>query len=388
MRPIHSTISDSSVYQLAHKTLEKSLDWKPFRKSVSVTQLLDLLLIMAATGRTLLAVTQRFFRFCHETARQALRSNLPKADVLTDRLVDALHDVLAFSRKDRRRRWTVAIDVHNVPYYGSRVTTGIVGGQKKQGTKYFFSYATAVLIHRRRRYTVGLMAITKSTPVHQIVATLLGQIDTHGLLIGGVVLDSGFDSGETILLLQDRKVSYTVPLRRKGTGTNRRNACFAWNHGTVGEVDWVTEKTRQAVRTRVLVWKRTSQPETKVYAFSGWGDAKAVKEARRAWLGRRRYRERFGIETSYRQKNQARAWTTSRSVVYRLLLEGLAHLLRQIWVRLSERVARALGLKPKAWVALRLCDLLETLLDHLKTTYPPNALIPAACKNIQLGGSR
>jgi hypothetical protein len=375
MRPIHSTIRDSSVYQLAHKTLEKSFAWKAFRQSVSISQLIDLLLQMAATGRTLFGVVERFFNFCHETARQALLSNLPKADVLTEKLVNALHDVLTFSRKDRRRRWTVAIDTHNVPYYGSHNTAGIVGGQKKQGTKYFFSYATAVLIHKRRRYTVGLMAITKSTPVHEIVTTLLGQIDQHQLLIGGVVLDSGFDSGETILLLQSRKVSYTVPLRRKGKGTNRRNACFAWASGTVGKVDWVTEKSRTAVSTRVLVWKRSSQPETKVYAFSGWGDAKAIKEARRAWLGRRRYRERFGIETSYRQKNQARGWTTSRSVEYRLLLEGLAHLLRQIWVRLSEAIARALKLKPKTWVALRLCDLLETLSDQLKTLYQAKPLI-------------
>jgi hypothetical protein len=376
MRPIHSTISDSSVHQLAHATLERVFDWKAFRKSVSVSDLIALLLIMATTNGTLFATVKRFFHVCYETARQALKANLPKEDVLTDKLVGALHDVLTFSRQDRKRQWTVAIDLHNVPYYGSRDTTGIIGGQKKQGTKYFCVYATATLIHKRRRYTVGLCAVTKSTPMHTIVDTLLKQIDKHKLLIGGVVLDSGFDSGETILLLQKREVSYTIPLRRKGKGTNRRNACFAWESGTVGEVDWVTEKTRQAVKTRVLVWKRLGQPDTKVYAFSGWGDAKAIKEARRAWLGRRRYRERFGIETSYRQKNQARAWTTSHSIEYRLLLEGLAHLLRQIWVRLSELVARTQKLKPTTWVALRLCDLLDTILDQLKKQFPPKPLIP------------
>ena len=227
-----------------------------------------------------------------------------------------------------------------------------------------------MLIHRRRRYTVGLIALTASQRPHQIVAALLEQIRTRGLLIGGVVLDSGFDSGETLLDLQRRGVSTTVPLRRKGKGVNRRNACFAWPTGTVGDVSWVTEKTRQAVTTRAPMWKRAGQAETKVYAFAGWGDARAVKETRRAWLGRRCYRERFGIETSYRQKNQARAWTTSRNVVYRLLLEGLAHRLRQLWVRLSEQLARAHGLLPTQWLEFRLIELLEYLADQLKSDHP------------------
>jgi hypothetical protein len=374
MRRRYPIVTAAAVHQLARHALADTLKWKPFRRSVPVADLLDALLLMAATARTLFAVVRRYFPFSHETARQALRANLPAAAALTAGLVDSLHHVLAFSRRDRRRRWTVAIDTHHVPYYGHRATPHIVGGQKKQGTKYFFSYATAVLLHRRRRYTVGLLPLTTALPPHQIVAALLDQVRSRGLLVGGVVLDSGFDSGETVLLLQGRGLSYTVPLRRKGRGTNRRNACFAWPHGAVGELTWVTEKTRNVVATRVLVWRRAGQPQAKVYAFAGWGDARAVAEARRAWLGRRRYRERFGIETSYRQKNQARAWTTSRDVAYRLLLEGLAHLLRQVWVRLTEQVARARGLTPTAWAGCTLADLLDTLADQLKADHPPITL--------------
>jgi hypothetical protein len=376
MRRSHSTVNAALVHRLARQTLTRCLDWKPFRQSVGVTQLVDLLLMMAATAQTLFAIVRLRFAFSHETARQAVLANLPKIDRLGQGIVAALHEVLAFSRRDRRRRWTVAIDVHNVPYYGDRSTPGIVGGPKKQGTKYSFSYATAVLIHRRRRYTIGLMPLVKPLPAHEIVATLLDQIRAHGLLVGGVVLDSAFDSGDTILLLQRRGHSYTVPLRRKGRGLNRRNECFTWPHGTIRKVNWVTEKTREAVTTKVLVWKRTEQKKTMVYAFSGWGDARAVQESRRAWLSRRRYRERFGIETSYRQKNQARAWTTSRNPVYRLLLEGLAQLLRQIWVRLTEQLARVHGLKPSAWIPFTFREVLEWLADQVKSNHRPPDSMP------------
>ena len=371
MRHGYSTITPATVHCLARGILERTLGFGDYKRSVTCVQLIDLLLLVAATARTLFAIAGRYFRFSHQTARKALHDNLPTLDVLTSRLVDALHAVAAFTRRDRLRLWIVAIDLHYVPYYGSRSTPHIVGGQKKQGTKFFHCYATAVLIHRRRRYTVGLLSVEKGLKPHEQVKALLEQVTSRGLLIGGVVLDAGFDSGETILLLQEQKVSYTVPLRRKGKGTNRRNECYSKPSGTLATMDWVTEKSRKSVSTRVLVWRNEGEVDARVYAFSGWGEAAAVSEVRRAWLGRRRYRQRFGIETSYRQKNQARGWTTSTSAEYRLLLEGLALVLRQVWVRLTQRIAKARGLSPSEWVSeLQLVEMLEWLAERIRSRYP------------------
>lgn len=371
MRPGYSTITPSAVHSFARSVLERTLGLQSSKPSVSLHQLLSLLLLIAATTRTLFAIACRYFDFSHETARQAVYANLTTLPALTERLVDALHAVAAFSRRDRRRLWTLAIDLHYVPYYGSRGTPGIVGGQKKQGTKFFHCYATAVLIHRRRRYTVGLLSVEKGLKPHEVVRALLEQIRTRGLCVGGVVLDAGFDSGETILLLQEQKVSYTIPLRRKGKGSNRRNDCYRQPSGTLATMEWVTEKSRKSVQTRVLVWQRKSETQAKVYAFSGWGQATAVSEIRRAWLGRRRYRERFGIETSYRQKNQSRGWTTSTSAEYRLLLEGLALVLRQVWAYLTQQIARDRRLRPSAWVGeLSLVEMLDWLVEDIQIHYP------------------
>ena len=58
-----------------------------------------------------------------------------------------------------------------------------------------------------------------------------------------MALDSGFDSGETILLLlRELGMNCVVPLRRKGAGIDRRNACFALPHGTIADVAWTTGK--------------------------------------------------------------------------------------------------------------------------------------------------
>ena len=108
--------------------------------------------------------------------------------------------------------------------------------------------------------------------------------------------------------------------------------------------------------------------------------AKSIHE--QALRQRRLYRQRFGIETSYRQKNQAEARTTSRDPVYRLLLEGIAYLLRQVWVVLTEQLARCRHAKPKAWIgALTMEIMLDWLARELDDIYPENRSIPLDSKS-------
>jgi hypothetical protein len=374
MRPFHCTISPRVIHQETRHVLQGCLDWKPWHESVRVHDLLDLVLLMAAATTSLFATVRRYFRFSHETARRALHANLPTMDRLVAGLVQGLHDVTSFSRQDRRRRWLLAIDTHNVAYYGRR-TAYVVGGPKKQGTKWFFSYATAVLLHKRRRYTVALCPLLPKTKPHEIVRTLLDQIAARGLKIRGVALDSAFDSGETLLLVQERRLAYTVPLRRKGNTRNARNRCFEGRHGLIRWVEWKTETTRRLVRTRTLLWK--GGPKTMVFAFQGWSGPRARTLYQQARRQQRLYRQRFGIETSYRQKNQAQASTTSRDPVYRLLLEGIAYLLRQVWAVLTEELARAGHAGPNRWMgALPMQRMIDWLLRELVDLHPESLAIP------------
>jgi hypothetical protein len=378
MRPYHP-ITPAVIREQARQALRHVLDWVPFHHSVSVDNLLDLLLLMAASSASLFATVRRFFSFSHQTGSLAVKANLPSRkniDQLTRGLVGALYDVMAFSRRDRRRRWMVAIDVHHVAYYGPP-TRDVVGGPKKQGTKWFFAYATAVLLHKRRRYTVALAPLLPQTKPHEIVRLLLEQIGEKGLKIRGVTLDSAFDSGDTLLLLQERQLAYSVPLRRKGKGRNARNLCFEGKHNQVRWTEWTTDKTRRQVRTRTLLWKGPAK--TMVFAFQGWSGDRARNVHQQAERLRQLYRRRFGIETSYRQKNQAKAMTTSRDPVYRLLLEGLGYLLRQVWVVLTEELARRSKVSPNAWIsALTVQRMVDWLIRELTTLHPETLEINGA----------
>jgi len=372
MRRPYSTITPAVVRQTARAVLQRALPCRPYGRKVTPTRLLDLLLLVAALRLTLSAVARRFrFGFSHETARQAVRANLPGVPTLTERLLDALYQL---GRRRRRRRWVVALDLHYCPFYGDRRTPGVIGGQKKQGTQYFYAYATAELVHRRHRYTVGLWALQGPPKPHVVVRQLLAQLQARGLRPRGVVLDSGFDSGEVLLLLQERGLAYTVPLRRKGRGSNRRNRCFALPVGTVTQAGWVTEDTRRPVQTQAVVWPHPGQKRAQVYAFGGWGQPRALARARAVWAGRqarRWYRRRFGIETSYRQLHECQGRTTGKDVAYRLLLVGLALLLRQARVWLTGALAPGQRARPSAWLqALPLQRLLSWLAEVLQRMYP------------------
>lgn len=378
MRHYHP-ITPAVVHLRARQALRHVLDWVPFHKSVGVDTLLDLLLLMAASGASLFATVRRFFSFSHQTGSLAVKANLPdrkNIERLTRGLADALYDVMALSRRDRRRHWMVGIDVNNVPYYGPP-TPDVVGGPKKQGTKWFFAYATAVLLHKGRRYTVALVPLPPKTKPHEIVRLILEQIAEKGLKIRGVTLDSAFDSGDTLLLLQERQLAYSIPLRRKGTGSNARNRCFEGKHKQVRWTEWTTDKTRRQVKTRTLLWK--GRAKTMLFAFQGWSGDRAQNVHQQAERLRQLYRRRFGIETSYRQKNQAKATTTSRDSVYRLLLEGLAYLLRQVWVALTEEIARRSKAPPNAWIsALTVQKMIDWLFHELSNLHPETLEITGA----------
>jgi hypothetical protein len=348
MRPPYRTVTPAVVRSVAVAHLAAALPWRPTR-SVSVDELLRFLLLAAAGLTSAFAVVRRLFGFSPDSAYRAVRANCPSVAAVAAGVNRSLHGVLGLSRLDRRRRWVVALDTHLVPYYGRR-TPAVVGGPRKAGTKYFHGYATAVLVHRGRRYTVALEPLARNAKPDAVVRRLLDRVAESGLTVRGVTADSWFDSGDTLLLLQGRRLDYAIPLRRKGKGPNARNRLFDRPTDTVHTATWTTEVGRRAVTTAVYVWRRRGRAgKAMVVAFAGWAGGRGRgRAAGRA--ARDAYRARFGIETSYRQKNQARAVTTSRDPAYRLLLEGLAHLIRQVWVLLTEQIARAAGRGHPAWV--------------------------------------
>ncbi len=67
----------------------------------------------------------------------------------------------------------------------------------------------------------------------------------------------------------------------------------------------------------------------------------AISKVRRTWREiRELYRKRFGIETTYRQMNEARIKTCTRDPRARLLFVAIALVLRNVWVWIHFKLAK------------------------------------------------
>jgi hypothetical protein len=374
MRRSYSTLTPAVVRALARQSLAAALPWQPFRQSVPVTALLDLLLLAAALSSSLFACVRRFaFPFSHETARQALNANLPPLAALADGLVDALHTYLP--RAFRRRAWDVAFDRHDTPYYGA-ATPGTLGGPKKHGTNRFFSYATAVVVHQGQRWCLALTALGTADGA-QAVRALRRQLHERGIRVRCVLLDRGFFSGHVIAALQSESQPFVLGVPRKG---GRWDHLWQQPSGRVTRWTWKTERGARAVAVDMIRCCRRLRGKWRreVYAVLGVRAAPGIRAYQRARWYRCLAQKRFGIETSYRQLNQGKAMTTTKDPRRRLLWLGLGLLLRQAWVWCQRQLAPR-GTRWRDWQpqeALRLVWLLTWLVKAIESHYPAPQKIP------------
>jgi hypothetical protein len=317
--------------------LVASLHLRPYKRSVPARLLAQLLLLAAATGRSLSALAQRCDAApSDEAVRLALRFNLPPDSLaVLDHLLEALHQLVPPPFR-RGRPVGAALDLHLRPYYGAADTAGTCGGQREAGTDRFWGYGTLVLLHRGLRLTVGLCPVDRRQSLVAVVRTLVEQAQSRGVRLRWLLLDRGFYDAQVIHYLQQQHLPFVMPMIRRGDPA-RGSGTQRFFQGPAGWYDysWTARpRVREAatgrkrsqaaltVRVRVLVVPR---PAKKAWVYVCWGVAWD------AALVVKRYRRRFGIETSYRQLGECLARTTSKDARVRLLLVGLALLVRQYW---------------------------------------------------------
>ena len=127
-----------------------------------------------------------------------------------------------------------------------------------------------------------------------------------------------------------------MPVARRGQRPNDpAQATSVWRFFVWKKSGWSTQTMKykgRAAKVNICVAcdnyaGRGGRRGRRTLVFAFWGFQLGSPQ----WA-RETYRKRFGIETSYRQANQARARTSSRKPVLRLLYMGIALLLRNVWV--------------------------------------------------------
>ncbi len=83
IRHVRHSLTPPVVHSHFRGLLLQHLPLTDYKRSVTAKQLADLLILMAATARTLTACVRARFAFCHEVARRAVAAILPNPTTST-----------------------------------------------------------------------------------------------------------------------------------------------------------------------------------------------------------------------------------------------------------------------------------------------------------------
>jgi len=228
-----------------------------------------------------------------------------------------------------RRPLTLAIDFTLIPYYGNALKEGdVVRSKARQGTTHFFAYATVYVIMRNKRYTLAVKYVRRGEELTGFIDYLLAEVTGIGMKVGRLYLDREFYTIDVINHLKGRGIPFIIPCVARGkSGGIRRLLKGKRSYSTSytmrsGEKE-ATFQVNVVARYYKGKWNRHG---VEYFTFAVYGvDVSAGKT-------HREYRKRFGIESSYKLMNMARARTSSRSPILRLLYVALGFLLINIWI--------------------------------------------------------
>jgi hypothetical protein len=344
MRPCQYTITRETVHAYAEDVCQRHIRLKDHGRKCKAGVLWALLFWAASRISSLAAACAALRDAPSDTAaHDALLATLPHLAELQRRLNRALQGDLP--KGLRKHKQPIAIDLKLVPYHGQPLhqEDEVYRSKARDGTSHFHAYATAYVTRKGQRFTVGLVYVKKGQPLKEVIQELLRQAAKAGVRPRYLLLDRGFCSVAVIRYLQQARYPFVMPLVLRGRkpdhakGPSGSQVFATWKKSGWGRYTLTSgNKVRATVNVCVKCRNRRGERgqrgrEALVYAYGGLvpGSYQWVKDT---------YRQRFGIETSYRQMEQARIRTSTRDPLLRLLYVGVALILRNVWAWLHWQV--------------------------------------------------
>lgn len=272
----------------------------------------------------------------------ALEAGLPKT---LKALENQLHNALTgnLPSRVRKRSWPVAIDWHLTPYYGEPHASPneLYYGKPSQGTTKFHAYATACIVSHGVRYTLAVSWVRRHEKTIVVLRRLLSRIRDLGLKIKRMLLDRAFFSVPVTEFLQQERIAFLMPVMFRGRPPKKKKPLtgLRWiKRQRAGRYRHTLKNKKRTVTLTVYVTyrrhknRKDGKQKSQKLLFAAWRVGGAPTEIREM------YRKRFGIESSYRQRRQARIYTCTRNPHLRLVFMVVALLLRNLWVWIHEQL--------------------------------------------------
>lgn len=240
-------------------------------------------------------------------------------DLDTDEFQQSLNQMLKDNILETlpRRVLRFAIDFVLIPFYGTEQNKGdTVRSKARQGTTYFFAYASIYTVLKNKRYTLVVKYVRAGESLKDTIDFLIKEIQAYGLKIKSIYLDREFFTVEVINHLQKRKIPFIIPCVLRGRSGGIRNILVGRKsystHYTMRSKD--SEATFQVNIVIKYSKGKYKRKGVKHFAYAVYGMEIPIKKTFNE------YRKRFGIESSYKLMNAGRARTTSKKTRFKIAL--------------------------------------------------------------------
>jgi hypothetical protein len=233
----------------------------------------------------------------------------------------------------------IAFDWHDQMFYGEKEGTEMVNGTRpKDGSSYAYQYLTASILVGGRRLTIVLTPIKSREHILDYVKDALNRIRNMGVMVRYLLFDGGFSSLELPAYLGENGYAYAIHFTPNSV-TKRMN--LGDGQATLYPSD------------RPFKLVRVDDAETKIgYLF-------ATNMTCRPKRLLKRYKTRWGVETSYREQNSFLPRTKSKNYTVRLLYYAAAVCMYNAWCILNasdddrkEKGKHVIALEVKVFVLL------------------------------------
>ena len=218
-----------------------------------------------------------------------------------------------------KRPVPIAFDWHDEMFYGDERAEMVNGTKPKDGSSYAYQFLTASILVDGRRLTVVLTPIRSRAHIVEYVKDALNRIRNAGVTVKYLLFDGGFSSLGLPSYLEATGYQYAIRFtpnsvtKRMGL-TDGRSAAYPCDRPfRVVRADDKKKKKKK---------KEGEGPLT--YLF-------ATNMACRARRILRRYKDRWGVETTYRKHNEFLARTTSKHYAVRLLYYAVSICIYNVW---------------------------------------------------------
>jgi hypothetical protein len=251
------------------------------------------------------------------------RQSLSELKYQLEQAINSSHQ-MAEKRRLFGKYVALAIDIHEIPYYGEVNNPFIMGCKHKNGTSYCYKYATIDIVEKNQRFTLKAIPLTPLSNDNAVIVSDLLQHAMKYVHVKYVLLDRGFFSVNVLRALESLKLKYIMPAVKndkiKQILKNNSNKTSYFLKYTM----WSGKKN--AIFNLMVKY---DEKDKEYYAFATnfeivyKNDIKCIAEM---------YRKRWGIETGYRVKKDFLAITTTECYIVRMLYFMVSVILYNFWL--------------------------------------------------------